>query len=1089
MKEESTMISHGDYYSTITQTDIGAIAEELLRDRITDHHGSTIYCDCPNHQSQSKRSLHIMTDRQGWYCFGCGKGGDVLHLVEFIQSGVVTTGLTGAMPDSHRKARDFLAEKAGLAPLGNFSSEHIDNCMEYRRFSGRVHEVLTRMAEFYHERLMYNREVLDWYRKQYGISDEMTKRLLIGYAENSPRTAVSIKERMRDLEFTKEELGASGAFKIGKYGPMPLFDNRLVFPYWSRNKVVFAIGRKTPWTPNEDWEKPKYKKLWVYHPNTKKQYASQVANNHLYNEDVLLKRPEEIVITEGVTDCISLMEHGIEAISPVTVRIRKEDWGRILEKLSGVKIVYLCQDNEISEVGLKSALETAERLGKKKIKTRIVVLPLDEKQRRAREELADRFGVTTNEDAQRRKKDITDEEQLKELEVLLSDSKLDVNEWFRAGHTADDFRTLLEKSQTPIAYGVHSIPADIDGEARSTALLPILEAIAGESKLEMSRYVDLISDHFGDAISKRAVSSQVSELAKKKRRSSRNKNQNPNAAEGSCLSAINNLLTELPEGSSLDYQEVAEVVYNWIEGHGGRFYFTAEEPMLFMDGKIWHMDSGNKGLRRRYTAYMQGLTRIVSATGSGRIFFDAMCNLAFLRGKQQKQLTWIHSDLHEYAVYFNLNNDDNELVKITPDGIEIIKNGGNADNILLASSNKIRPIRYMPDADHEKVTRLLQELFIDKFACYEEDRLLIILWVCCFLLIDFSGTKPMTRFEGGAGSGKTTAAKLITTLIYGEQQQKKATDAANYTDGSQNPLISLDNVEAKQMTDELISFMLTSITGVAKEKRQRGTDTGIVSERTRCLINSTGIEPLGADLAEVLGRSFIAQFDLRLQKQDEPLIEAVLIAKIQRHRDEILSVIFQWTSNVLRHLSEGRQYQVMSLIHQTAPNHSKKRCNEYLAIMYLMMHADEPDEVLEEKLCTLDRQFVALLDGLNITTKETARESNQIATVLGALFRSYEKAKDNYTTDKWCEHNQINIVDDEIVDVSAAELFVALSNAAVNYRLKWEYNTVQQFVQRFYSDMHNIMESGYEIQVIPRSGNRRFYTIRPMKKPALAAVS
>ena len=110
MKEENTMISHGDYYSKITEADIGAVAEELLRDRITDHHGSTIYCDCPNHQSQSKRSLHIMTDRQGWYCFGCGKGGDVLHLVEFVQSGVVTTGLTGVMPDSHRKARDYLAE-------------------------------------------------------------------------------------------------------------------------------------------------------------------------------------------------------------------------------------------------------------------------------------------------------------------------------------------------------------------------------------------------------------------------------------------------------------------------------------------------------------------------------------------------------------------------------------------------------------------------------------------------------------------------------------------------------------------------------------------------------------------------------------------------------------------------------------------------------------------------------------------------------------------------------------------------------------------------------------------------------------------
>ena len=33
--------------------------------------------------------------------------------------------------------------------------------------------------------------------------------------------------------------------------------------------------------------------------------------------------------------------------------------------------------------------------------------------------------------------------------------------------------------------------------------------------------------------------------------------------------------------------------------------------------------------------------------------------------------------------------------------------------------------------------------------------------------------------------------------LIGEPQQQKSTDAANYTDGSQNPLIVLDNIEAR----------------------------------------------------------------------------------------------------------------------------------------------------------------------------------------------------------------------------------------------------------------------------------------------------
>lgn len=98
-----------EYYRRITEVDIGLIARELLDDRIVHESDWLFVCDCPNHRSQSHRSLNVMLDKQGWYCFGCGVGGDVLQFVEFVRSGVVTKGLTGSMPESHRNARDFLA--------------------------------------------------------------------------------------------------------------------------------------------------------------------------------------------------------------------------------------------------------------------------------------------------------------------------------------------------------------------------------------------------------------------------------------------------------------------------------------------------------------------------------------------------------------------------------------------------------------------------------------------------------------------------------------------------------------------------------------------------------------------------------------------------------------------------------------------------------------------------------------------------------------------------------------------------------------------------------------------------------------------
>ena len=88
----------------------------------TDHPGDRPALDVrlPQPSEPVALSLHVMLDKQGWYCFGCRVGGDVLQLVEFIQTGSVTAGQSGPMPDSHRQARDYLAKKAGLPPLSRY---------------------------------------------------------------------------------------------------------------------------------------------------------------------------------------------------------------------------------------------------------------------------------------------------------------------------------------------------------------------------------------------------------------------------------------------------------------------------------------------------------------------------------------------------------------------------------------------------------------------------------------------------------------------------------------------------------------------------------------------------------------------------------------------------------------------------------------------------------------------------------------------------------------------------------------------------------------------------------------------------------
>jgi len=465
------------YYRQITEVDIGAIAREVLAGRIVEETPRTLFCDCPNHKSQSRRSLHVMLDKQGWYCFGCGVGGDVLQLVEFVRFGRVTRGQSGPMPESHRQARDFLAARAGLPPLAQLASASPEEAEAEHRLSVRVREVLTALAQIYHQRLVANTEVLAWFRAQYGIGDEMIERLKIGYAEDgSPSAARLLMEGPQ--AFTPRELTATSAFRpTAQDGIVPFFDRRIVFPYWSRGHVVFLIGRRTPWTPDNDWEKAKYKKLAVRNDRNHAHVAACIRNDVLYNEDVLLTRPERVVITEGVTDCISLIEHGFASVSPVTVRIREADWERLIAKLAGVKTVYICQDNEVSEAGMQGALKTARALASHGIQTRVAVLPLGEKQIAARAKLSEL------------------PEDSPEVDALRADAKIDVNEFFASGKTAADFEAILAAAQTPLEMAIaklqpdaHDLPALLD---------PILAEVHQLDPIEQPRYLKLIQEKCG----------------------------------------------------------------------------------------------------------------------------------------------------------------------------------------------------------------------------------------------------------------------------------------------------------------------------------------------------------------------------------------------------------------------------------------------------------------------------------------------------------------------------------------------------------------------------------------------------------------
>jgi len=99
-----------------------------------------------------------------------------------------------------------------------------------------------------------------------------------------------------------------------------------------------------------------------------------VQNSYFYGEDSL-RGADYCIITEGVADCIVMLQAGFPCISPVTVQFQNKDHQKLLSLTKGLKRVYICNDNESNEAGLKGALCTAEALENEKTEARLIQLP------------------------------------------------------------------------------------------------------------------------------------------------------------------------------------------------------------------------------------------------------------------------------------------------------------------------------------------------------------------------------------------------------------------------------------------------------------------------------------------------------------------------------------------------------------------------------------------------------------------------------------------------------------------------------------------------------------------------------------------
>ena len=243
--------------------------------------GSSYFGLCPFHNEKSP-SFSVSRQKQMYYCFGCGAGGNVFtFLMEYENYSFV-------------EALRYLADRAGVdLPEQEYSEA------ERRRADEKavLLEIHKRAAQFYYVQLKSSQgEQAMAYLRGRQLGDDTIKAFGLGYSSKFSNT---LYQFLKSKGYADDMLAKSGLITMDeKHGPHDKFWNRVMFPIMDANNRVIGFGGRVMGDA-----KPKYL-------NSPETLIFDKSRNLYGLNRARTTRKSYFLLCEGYMDVISLHQAG-----------------------------------------------------------------------------------------------------------------------------------------------------------------------------------------------------------------------------------------------------------------------------------------------------------------------------------------------------------------------------------------------------------------------------------------------------------------------------------------------------------------------------------------------------------------------------------------------------------------------------------------------------------------------------------------------------------------------------------------------------------------------------------------------------------
>lgn len=285
---------------------------------------------CPFHDDHNP-SLSVSIEKNVFKCFGCGKSGTVLDAVSLFENISIGEAIKKLSIES-REIKLFQPEEAKT---------------EGKKFN------LNDITEYYHKKLFTsttlgageNPKATDYLKSRGLVKGEIYQRFKIGFSDGSLLNVIG--------ENQKRELTEAGI--LNQYG-YETFNNCVIFPIFDdMEQTVGIYGRSI---------NPESKYPHIYLKGKHRGIFNRKAS----------KVYDEIILTECIIDCLSLIEIGFDNVQPIYGVNGFTDEHLQTLKDDRVKTVILAFDND--NAGINAGEKIKEKLLEEGFKVKIIIPPV-----------------------------------------------------------------------------------------------------------------------------------------------------------------------------------------------------------------------------------------------------------------------------------------------------------------------------------------------------------------------------------------------------------------------------------------------------------------------------------------------------------------------------------------------------------------------------------------------------------------------------------------------------------------------------------------------------------------------------------------